>query len=145
MYRQKNRTGFIKAFSCSPLSFTTGFCQVERVMRGLFVRNLYLWPRFHKDVVATIAQGRAPMVVEVHVHMTKDMETIQTAVLDLLNFSMQELRRLNPSLVTEETKEGTSGGNDLLAVENAISRSFYKLLQRELNPVWHQLSWKTKQ
>ena len=77
--------------------------------------------------------------------MTKDMETIQTAVLDLLNFSMQELRRLNPSLVTEETTEGTSGGNDLLAVENAISRSFYKLLQRELNPVWHQLSWKTKQ
>ena len=100
-------------------------------------------------MVSTISQGRSPEVVEVHVRMTKDMETIQTAVLDLLNFSMGELRRLNPSLVVgdEEDKEGTAGGggSDLLAVENAISRSFYKLLQRELNPVWHQLSWKTKQ
>ena len=60
--------------------------------------------------MSTISQGRSPEVVEVHVRMTKDMETIQTAVLDLLNFSMQELRRLNPSLVTEETEGGGGGG-----------------------------------
>lgn len=28
LYRQKNKTGFIKAFSSSPISFKSGFCQV---------------------------------------------------------------------------------------------------------------------
>ena len=34
---------------------------------------------------------------------------------------------------------------DRFSVENAISKSFYKMLQSELEPIWHQLSWKTKQ
>ena len=50
------QTGFIKAFSSSPLSFTSGFCQVQRVMRNLFVRNLYLWPRFHLQVNETLKE-----------------------------------------------------------------------------------------
>ena len=141
MYRQKNKTGFIKAFSASPVSFTTGFCQVERVMRGLFVRNLYLWPRFHTDVVATIKQTTQPEVIELHINMTKEMMTIQTSVLDLINFSMQEIRRLNPSLITSDDDEK----EEMLTVENAISKAFYKLLQRELDPIWHQLSLRTKQ
>ena len=140
MYRQKNKTGFIKAFSSSPVSFTTGFCQVERVMRGLFVRNLYLWPRFHADVVSTMKQSTQPEVIELHINMTKEMVTIQTSVLDLINFSMQELKRLNPSLVNPEDEK-----DDMMSVENAISPTFYKLLQRELDPIWHQLSWRTKQ
>ena len=47
LYRQKNKTGFIKALSSSALSFTKGFCQVSRVMKNLFVRQLFLYPRFH--------------------------------------------------------------------------------------------------
>ena len=141
MYRQKNKTGFIKAFSSSPVSFTTGFCQVERVMRGLFVRNLYLWPRYHTDVTATINQTTQPEVIELHINMTKEMMSIQTSVLDLLNFSMQEIRRINPSLVASEDEDK----EDMLTVENAISKAFYKLLQRELDPIWHQLSQRTKQ
>ena len=43
--------GFIKAFSDSPVSFTAGFCHVERVMKTLFIRKLFLWPRFHANVV----------------------------------------------------------------------------------------------
>ena len=39
------QTGFIKAFSDSPEQFLSGFCQLERVMRCLFLRHLYLWPR----------------------------------------------------------------------------------------------------
>ena len=47
LYRQKNKTGFVKAFSGSPVSFSQGFCQVERVMKNLFIRHLHLWPRYH--------------------------------------------------------------------------------------------------
>lgn len=46
LFRQKNKTGFIKAFTDKATSFSSGFCQVERVMRNLFVKKLYLWPRY---------------------------------------------------------------------------------------------------
>ncbi len=65
----------------------------------------------------------------------KAMTSIQTSILDLVAFTIQELRRLNPSLDSYEE----------LTVENSLARSFHTLLQRELDPVWHQLSWKTKQ
>ncbi|XP_020615692.1 DNA repair endonuclease XPF-like [Orbicella faveolata] len=46
LYRENNKNGFIKAFSDNPQAFTTGFFQVEKVMKNLFVRKLYLWPRY---------------------------------------------------------------------------------------------------
>ena len=53
------QSGFVKAFSDSPQSFTAGFCHVERVMKSLFVRKLFLWPRFHASVVATFEKHKA--------------------------------------------------------------------------------------
>ena len=44
----------MKAFSDNSVAFTSGFCQVERVMKSLFVRKLYLWPRFQASVVALL-------------------------------------------------------------------------------------------
>ena len=140
LYRQKNKTGFIKAFSGSPIAFTAGFCQVNRIMRNLFVRNLFLWPRFHSVVTESLKKS-TPLVIELRVDMTEAMKTIQTSILDLMHFTLQELKRLNPSFsspVDEDTE-------DRMSVENAISKSFHKTLQQELEPIWHQLSWKTKQ
>ena len=62
------------------------------------------------------------------------MQDVQTAVLDLISFSLKELKRLNPTLDSEE-----------LTVENSMSKSFHKILKRELDPVWHQLSGKSRQ
>ncbi len=70
LFRQKNSKGFIKAFSSAPVAFKSGFCQVSRVMRGLFVRNLYLWPRFHASVDECLKEC-SPEVVELHVGMTR--------------------------------------------------------------------------
>lgn len=134
LFRQKNKTGFIKAFSTAPGSFRTGFSSVERAMRNLFLAHLYLWPRFRSEVTESLAIAQ-PDVIELHMELTPAMMTIQTAVLDLVNFTLQELRRLNPTLE----------GYDEMTVENAISKAFHKILQKELDPVWHQLSWKTKQ
>jgi len=133
LYRQKNKKGFVKAFSNSPVSFSQGFCQVERVMKNLFVRHLHLWPRFHSTVGAVLTASQ-PEVIELHLEMTSQMQDVQTAVLELITFTLKEIKRLNPHLDTEE-----------LTVENSISKSFHKILQRELDPIWHQLSGKTKQ
>ncbi|KAJ7377217.1 DNA repair endonuclease XPF [Desmophyllum pertusum] len=133
LYRENNKTGFIKAFSDNPQAFTNGFFQVEKVMKNLFVRKLYLWPRFHATVSAFLEKHK-PEVIELHLHLTPSMLAIQTAVLDLTDTCLKELKRANPTLDADD-----------LTVENSISKSFDKILRFQLNPVWHQLGNKTKQ
>lgn len=133
LYRQKNKKGFIKAFSSSPVSFTRGFSQVTRVMKSLYVRHLFLWPRFHATIQSTLKENQ-PDVIELRLPLTPYMVTIQTAILDLIHFSVKELRRINPSLDLDE-----------MTVENALSKCFKKIIKFQLEPVWHQLSGKTKQ
>jgi DNA excision repair protein ERCC-4 len=133
LYRQNNKTGFIKAFTNSSLAFTVGFSQVERVMKALFVKKLYLWPRFH-SLVNNCLSKHVPDVIELHVKITPKMENIQTALLDIMNYMVKELKRLNKYLDLDE-----------LTVENAIAKKFHKQLHYQLDPIWHQLSTTTKQ
>ncbi|XP_032053713.1 DNA repair endonuclease XPF isoform X1 [Aythya fuligula] len=132
LYRQKNKQGFIKAFTDNAVAFNTGFCHVERVMRNLFVRKLYLWPRFH-IAVNSFLEKHKPEVVEIHVSMTPAMLAIQTSVLDILNACLRELKRYNPALEVED-----------LSLENAIGKPFDKTIRHYLDPLWHQLGAKTK-
>ncbi|XP_073398989.1 DNA repair endonuclease XPF isoform X1 [Dendrobates tinctorius] len=132
LYRQKNKQGFIKAFTDNPVAFHTGFCQVERVMRNLFVRKLYLWPRFHATVNSFLEKQK-PEVVELHITMTSAMLAIQASILDIMNACLRELKRYNPALEVED-----------LSLENAIGRAFDKTIRHYLDPLWHQLGAKTK-
>ncbi|NP_001305340.2 DNA repair endonuclease XPF [Gallus gallus] len=132
LYRQKNKEGFIKAFTDNAVAFNTGFCQVERVMRNLFVRKLYLWPRFH-IAVNSFLEKHKPEVVEIHVSMTPSMLAIQTSILDILNACLRELKCYNPALEVED-----------LSLENALGKAFDKTIRHYLDPLWHQLGAKTK-
>jgi DNA excision repair protein ERCC-4 len=82
-------------------------------------------------VVASSLSATSPEVVELHVKMTPTMLKIQTALLELLSFCVRELRRLNPTLL------------DDLNVEEALAAP--RALQRQLEPVWHQLGPKSRQ
>ncbi|XP_032896201.1 DNA repair endonuclease XPF isoform X2 [Amblyraja radiata] len=132
LYRQKNKQGFIKAFTDDAVAFSLGFCRVERVMRNLFVRKLYLWPRFHM-AVSSFLDRHKPEVIELHVSLTPAMLTIQTAIMDVMNACLKELKHHNPSLDVED-----------LSLENAVGKSFEKAVRYYLDPVWHQLGTKTK-
>ncbi|XP_034286152.1 DNA repair endonuclease XPF isoform X2 [Pantherophis guttatus] len=132
LYRQKNKQGFVKAFTDNALAFNTGFCHVERVMRNLFVRKLYLWPRFHA-VVHSFLERHKPEVVEIHITMTPAMRAIQSSILDILNACLKELKQCNPALEVED-----------LSLENAIGTAFEKTIRHYLDPLWHQLGSKTK-
>nr|DBA20308.1 TPA: hypothetical protein GDO54_016015 [Pyxicephalus adspersus] len=132
LYRQKNKQGFIKAFTDNPVAFHTGFCQVERVMRNLFLKKLYLWPRFHVSVNSFLEKHK-PEVVELHISMTAAMLAIQASILDIMNACLMELKRYNPALEVED-----------LSLENAIGRAFEKTIRHFLDPLWHQLGAKTK-
>lgn len=133
LYRQNNQSGFVKAFSNSAQSFTMGFCHVDRVMRALFVNQLYIWPRFHL-LICDCLKKYQPQVIELHIPITDLMKKIQTYILELMNLTVKELKKLNPPLEMQD-----------VTVENCITKNFHKILQAELNMVWHQLSNKSCQ
>ncbi|KAM6898901.1 DNA repair endonuclease XPF [Lycodopsis pacificus] len=132
LFRQKNKTGFIKAFTDKATSFSSGFCQVERVMRNLFVKKLYLWPRFQASVNTALDRHK-PEVVELHVSLTPAMRAIQSSILDIMSACLKELKRYNPTLEAED-----------LSVENTLGNAFEKTIRHYLDPLWHQLGAKTK-
>uniref|UniRef100_A0A8C5GG57 DNA repair endonuclease XPF n=1 Tax=Gouania willdenowi TaxID=441366 RepID=A0A8C5GG57_GOUWI len=132
LFRQKNKTGFIKAFTDKATAFSSGFCQVERVMRNLFVKKLYLWPRFQVSVNAALDRHK-PDVVELHVSLTPAMRAIQSSILDIMSACLKELKRYNPSLQAED-----------LSLENTLGSAVEKTIRHYLDPLWHQLGAKTK-
>ncbi|CAL8381531.1 unnamed protein product [Gadus morhua 'NCC'] len=132
LFRQKNKTGFIKAFTDKATAFSSGFCQVERVMRNLFVKKLFLWPRFQASVNGALDRHK-PEVVELHVELTPAMRAIQTSVMDIMSACLKELKRFNPSLEAED-----------LSLENTLGSAFDKTIRHYLDPLWHQLGGKTK-
>ncbi|XP_041670826.1 DNA repair endonuclease XPF [Cheilinus undulatus] len=132
LFRQKNKTGFIKAFTDKATSFSSGFCQVERVMRNLFVKKLYLWPRFQASVNTALDRHK-PDVVELHVSLTPSMRAIQSSILDIMSACLKELKRYNPTLEAED-----------LSLENTLGNAFEKTIRHYLDPLWHQLGAKTK-
>ncbi|KAF5277730.1 hypothetical protein FQR65_LT03710 [Abscondita terminalis] len=133
LYRQKNKTGFVKAFSNSVQSFTIGFGHVERIMRALFVKELYIWPRFHSLVTQSLRE-REPQVIELQIPISNTMEKIQTCILDLMNLTVKELKRINKTVELQE-----------ITVENCLTKQFHKILQSQLDCIWHQLSTKSRQ
>ncbi|XP_067940191.1 DNA repair endonuclease XPF-like [Watersipora subatra] len=133
LYRQKNKEGFIKAFSDNPVAFTDGFCKIETIMRNLYLRKLFLYPRFHVSVKDSLEKSE-PEVIELGVPTSAAMKGCQMALLELINLCIKELRMCNSSLDLEG-----------INYENLISTAFDAVIRVQLEPIWHQLTSKTKQ
>ncbi|XP_065904706.1 DNA repair endonuclease XPF-like isoform X2 [Dysidea avara] len=133
LYRQDNKAGFVKAFSDSPDQCSGRYSHLDRMMRNMFLKNLYVWPRFHATVVSSLAVHK-PEVVEMRQPMSPNMVSIQMAILDITKACLEELQQANPSLDMEE-----------LNLENSLQKSFAHSIKMQLDPVWNQLGAKTKQ
>lgn len=134
IYRQKNKTGFLKAFTENPEPFTGGFAPLATMMRNLFLRKTLLWPRFHVTVAKSL-EGKKAEVIELEVAMTESMREIQTAVLECIEVSISELRKANSQYL--ELEDWT--------VDSALHKSFDLIIRRQLDPVWHRISYRTRQ
>eukprot|EP01134_Creolimax_fragrantissima_P002151 CFRG2151T1 len=133
LYREKNKTGFIKAYTDSPEGVASGLAQVTRLMKNLFVTQLFIWPRFHSSVHESLTKYTAD-VVELDVELTEDMQTIQTSILAIHNMCLQEIKRGLPGVELDD-----------LNLENGLFSAFNNILRRRLEPVAHRMSAKTKQ
>lgn len=133
-FRQKNTTGFLKAFSDQPEPFTSGFQPLTTILRNLFLRKPILYPRFHVTVAKSLEGKRKAEVIELEVPMTDAMKEIQTAVLECVEVSISELRKGNTGIEMEDWN-----------LDTALHRSFDTIVRRQLDPVWHRTSFRTKQ
>ncbi|KAJ8149809.1 hypothetical protein LV155_007636 [Aspergillus fumigatus] len=134
IYRQINKSGFLKAFSDSPEPFTTGFAPLANYMRNLFLRKTSLWPRFHVTVAESLEGHRKAEVIELEVPMTDKMREIQNAVLECVEISIAELKKANTGLDMADW-----------TLDSALHRSFDIAIRRQLDPMWHRVSFRTRQ
>ncbi len=132
LYRDHNQDGFLKAFSDDPEHFAFGFTPLQTVMGQLHLRRVELWPRFHKVIQKSLGSQKAD-VVELQQELSRSMLAIQTALHECLEATVSELKRSSAAVDTDE-----------YTVENAIFPVFDTVIRRQLDPVWHRLSPKTK-
>ncbi|KAL8773519.1 MAG: hypothetical protein Q9209_001623 [Squamulea sp. 1 TL-2023] len=134
IYRQMNKDGFLKAFSDNPEPFTTGFAPLASMMRNLFLRKPSLWPRFHVTVAKSLEGRKKAEVIELEVPMTDGMRDIQNAVLECVEVSIGELRKADTGLELDDW-----------TLDSALHKSFDVIIRRQLDPIWHRVSFRTRQ
>ncbi|KAL3422310.1 DNA repair protein [Phlyctema vagabunda] len=134
IYRQRNKAGFLKAFSDNPEPFTTGFAPLATMMRNLFLRQPTLWPRFHIQVAQSLEGKKKAEAIELEVEMSESMRDIQNAIMECVEVSIGELKKGNSGLEMDDWN-----------VDSALHKQFDLVVRRQLDPVWHRVSWKTKQ
>ncbi|KAI5804884.1 hypothetical protein EDC01DRAFT_641175 [Geopyxis carbonaria] len=134
IYRQKNSTGFIKGFSDNPEAFSSGFSPLSTMLKNLHLRTPSLWPRFHLSVAESLDDKKAE-VIELSVSMTASMHSIQNAILQAIEVTLSEIKKGNSRELDMEDWD----------VESALHKSFDVLIKRQLDPMWHRVSWRTKQ
>lgn len=132
LYRKSNKSGFIKAFSSNAEAFTIGYNHLEKSMRNLFLKELYIWPRFHSMIQSSLKEGEI-QAIELNVSATEKMVQMQYLVLDLMNYLVKDIRRINRTVDMDE-----------ITVENCVTKNFHKILQTQLDCIWHQLNSQTK-
>jgi len=134
IYRQKNKAGFLKAFSDTPEPFTTGFAPLTNMMKNLFLQKPALYPRFHVSVAKSLEGRKKAEVIELEVPMTDAMQDIQNAVLECVEASISELKKANPGLEVDDWN-----------IDSALHKNFDQIIRRQLDPVWHRTTFKTRQ
>ena len=136
VYRQKNRTGFIKAFTDEPDQLSVGIAKTEKLLKMLYLRRLYLWPRFKLDVSRVLSIS-PPVVIELSQPLSPLMLSIQSAILVAMKGCVNEIKKSAPHIDSHFQLQ--------LTLENAMFKSFDFNLRTHLESEWHRTGQKTKQ
>ena len=126
---------FIKAFTDNPEYLLSGFAKIDKTLKALQVRHLYLYPRFH-DAIKTELEQNTPDVQELHQDLSPSMKDIQCAIVAAVQTCMRELKNSTPFL---------EWLGDDLSIENCVTSAFDRAVSRQLEKDWHRLKPQTKQ
>jgi DNA excision repair protein ERCC-4 len=132
---QSLRYGFVKAFSDNPDSLMSGFANVDKILKSLFVRRLYLYPRFRTCVIDELEQ-RPPIVEEMHQQLSPSMQAMQAAIATAVKSCIREIKRSTNVIEWADTQ---------LTLENCVTTNFDFTISRQLENYWHLMKPATKQ
>ena len=134
IFRQFNKIGFVKAFTDAPEPLVMGYSPLGTTLRNLFLRKPALYPRFHASVAQSLEGKKKADVVELEIPMTDAMFRIQQAVLECVELCISELRKANSGVDLDDW-----------SVESALHQNFDSMVRRQLDPVWHRITFRTRQ
>eukprot|EP00977_Amphora_coffeiformis_P017512 scaffold5771_cov171-Amphora_coffeaeformis.AAC.29 len=135
--KQPYGSGFVKAFCEHPDALLQGFAKIDKVMKALHVRKLYLMPRFHHAVRQELEETtHPPIVTELHQSLTPRQGAVQHAVAAAVQACIRELKAATKLLDWSAPD---------LSVENCVTVNFDRAISRQLEQDWHRLSPATKQ
>jgi len=132
---QSIRYGFVKAFTDNPDSLMSGFANVDKVLKSLFVRRLYLYPRFRTCVIDEL-ERRPPIVEEMHQQLSPSMQAMQAAIATAVKSCIREIKRSTNLIEWTDTQ---------LTLDNCVTTNFDLTISRQLEHDWHRLKPATKQ
>jgi len=132
LFREGNRTGYVRAISDRPGQLTRGFNSVERCLKALMLTRIHLWPRFHLRVKEDL-DATPPEVVELRQPLSENVLKIQEAIVSVMDSCMSELKK-SRFIDTSD-----------LTLESGLFKSFDLILQRQLDKVWNVVPRTVKQ
>ena len=115
LFREKNKAGFVKAFTDQPEHITSGLSPLKNIMKELQLRNVHIYPRynssflplrifgtlflfrFHEEIKKSLERRRAD-VVELSQNLTERMADIHHAIIQCMNATLSELKRSNANV-----------------------------------------------
>ena len=65
---------------------------VEKLLRTIFCKQMFLYPRIRKEVKAALDEPKDFRVVESNIEMTPKMQAIQDILIDLLVTCLDEIK-----------------------------------------------------
>lgn len=104
------------------------------MLKNLFLRKVSLWPRFQVTVAESLEGHRKAEVIELEVPMTDKMREIQNAILECVELNVRELKKTNTGLEIDD-----------LNVDSALHKNFDLVIKRQLDPIWHRVTFRTRQ
>lgn len=134
-FASPDQPGFVKALSDEPETLLSGFAKVDKVLKALHVRRLFLFPRFHSSIADELDQ-QPPRVEELYQELSPRMKEIQAAIAACVMTVVRELKGVSTKLEWNDTD---------LSIENCVTKAFDQAISRQLEPEWHRLQPSTKQ
>jgi DNA excision repair protein ERCC-4 len=142
LFREQNQEGFIKAISEAPEPFTLGFNQLEKMMKWMRLPNTaLLYPRFHSHIKDELDESGLE-IEELVLKPSQRTTIVQMALVSLIESCLKELVKLNPFL---ETVSLGQEGESMATLDALLGRQFDVLVKQQLEPVWHQIGFRTRQ
>lgn len=133
--KQPFGSGFIKAFTDAPDQLMSGFAKVDKILKSLHVRRLYLYPRFHESIRQEL-ESHPPSVTELHQELSPLQKEMQNAIAAAVSACIRELKSSTTLLEWNDSE---------LSIENCVTTNFDRAISRQLEHDWHRLKPQTKQ